>query len=180
MSQITKEMVIKDTFRDWEDYIRNCKVLEYDLKNDFVLFPRNLKEAHDRVYKLVQENKNELFNKAIAEMSIQLGELFNWKYKNYIVIAPQTADEIMKEGQTLHHCVGNYIERVAKGKTIVLFLRNKEKPEEPYYTIEVDPVSKLIEQCRGSHNSSMSNDIEKVIQRYKKDKLAPLSYKEAV
>lgn len=177
MSQATKGMGINDTFRDWGDYIRNCKVLEYDLRNDFVLFPRNLKEAHDIAYKLVQDNKNELFNKAIKEMSIRLGELYNWKYKNYMVIVPKTAEEIMKEGQQLHHCVGNYIERVAKGETIVLFLRHKDNPEEPYYTIEVDPVSKVVEQCRGKHNKSMDKDIEKVVQTFLKSKLEPLCYK---
>lgn len=179
-SQTPKNIDIGDTFRDWRDYIRNCKILGYDLKNEFVLFPKGFKEAHDRVYKLVQENKNELFDKAIREMSSKLEEFFNWQYKNYLILAPRSADEIMKEGQTLHHCVGNYIERVATGETIVLFLRQKEKPEEPYYTIEVDPVSKSVEQCRGSHNRSMARDIEKVIQRYKKEKLEPLVYKEAV
>ena len=180
MSQTAKKMSMSDTFRDWEDYIRNCKVLGYDLKNEFVLFPKNMKEAHDRAYKLVQDNKNELFDKAIKEMSIKLGEQFNWKYKSYIVTAPKTADEIMKEGQTLHHCVGNYIERVAKGETIVLFLRHKENPEESYYTIEVNPVSKAIEQCRGKHNKSMEKDISKVIDRFTNEKLEPLIYKEAV
>lgn len=179
-SQTPKNIDVGDTFRDWGDYIKNCKILEYDLKNEFVLFPKDFKEAHDRVYKLVQENKNELFDKAIREMSSKLAEFFNWQYKNYLIVAPRSADEIMKEGQTLHHCVGNYIERVATGETIVLFLRQKEKPEEPYYTIEIDPLDKEIEQCRGKHNKSAAKDIEKIIQRYKKEKLAPLVYKEAV
>lgn len=179
-SQVTKNMTINNTFTDWGDYIRNCKVLEYDLKNDFILFPRDLKEAHDRVYKLVQDNKNELFNKAIKEMSTKLGELYNWKHKSYIVTVPKTADEIMKEGQKLHHCVGNYIERVAKGETIVLFLRHKKNPDEPYYTIEVDPVSKVVEQCRGKYNKSMEKDIVKVIDSFTNERLEPLAYKEAV
>lgn len=171
---------VGDIFRDWRDYVKNCKILEYDLKNEFVLFPKNLKEEHDRAYELVQENKNELFDKAIKEMSSRLAEFFNWQYKNYLIIVPKSANEIIKEGQTLHHCVGTYIEKVATGESIVLFLRHKEKPDEPYYTIEVNPLDKEVEQCRGKHNKSMAKDVEKVIKRFKKEKLEPLLYKEAV
>ena len=47
----------------------------------------------------------------------------------------------MKEGRALHHCVGRndyYMKRMAAGRTWILFLREKERPEEPYYTIEID------------------------------------------
>lgn len=171
-SYTTKNRNISDTFRDWRDYIKNCKILKYNLKNEFVLFPKNFTEAHDRAYKLVQENKNELFDKAIKDLSNEIGELYNWQYKNYLVIVPRSAEEIIKEGQTLHHCVGTYVERVAKGKTIVLFLRKKEKPSEPYYTIEIQ--NGEVRQCRGKYNDSMTKDIKKVINKFSTDKLKPL------
>ncbi len=180
--QATKEKDKKDigdTFRDWIDYIDNCKILKYDLKNEFVLFPRDLKEVHDRTYKLVQENKNELLDRKIKDLSNEIGEFYNWQYKNYLIMVPGTAEEIIKEGQMLHHCVGTYIERVAKGKTIVLFLRKKEKPQEPYYTVEVNPTDFKVEQCRGKYNKSMTREIKKIIDKFSEDKLKSLYQKKA-
>lgn len=178
--QSTKKKTIADTFRDWLDYIRNCEELKYDLTNDFTLFPRNLTEEHDRAYKLVQKKQKDMFDKAIKSMSDELTERYKWEYGDYIIKAPGTADEITKEGQTLRHCVGSYLERVAKREKIILFLRKKEKPEEPFYTIEINPKQCEVQQCRGKKNKSKTKEVEKVINRFKKEKLEPLRYEKAV
>lgn len=180
-SQVTADRYIKDTFSDWVDYIKFCNILKYNLKNKFILFPKNLKESHDDAYKLVQEHKNELFNEEIKKMSNKLNELFNWQYKDYLIISPKSADEIIREGQILRHCVGTYVEKVVTEESIILFLRKKENPEQPYFTIEVNPSYKEIKQCRGSNNKSMSTDkeIKKVIEKYEKEKLKSIIYDEA-
>lgn len=169
---------VRNVFNDWYDYVRDCETLNYDLKNDFVLFPRNLREAHDRTYKLVAENKKKAYNEAIKAMSQEVSKTYNWKYKNYKIIAPKTAEDITQEGHNLKHCVGNYIDRVANGETIVLFLRDISNLSEPYFTIEIDPTSKSVLQCRGKNNCSMTDDVEKIMEVYKKEKLEPLAYEE--
>ena len=173
-AQATKDIGIADTFKDWRDYIKDCKELKYDLENEFVLFPRDFRAAHDLTYKLIEGNKNKLLDKKIKKISAGLAKDFNWEYKEYLVIAPTAAYQITREGQRLRHCVGNYAKQVADGKTIILFLRLKDEPDQPYYTIEVNPKNKAVRQCRGMRNKSMSGDIEKVIDLYKKEKLAPL------
>lgn len=179
-AQSTKARNPRDTFTDWRDYISNCKMLEYDLTNDFILFPRSLTEEHGRLYKYVQKNEKGIFNHAVKSMANELSELFNWEHGGYVIVAPKTADEVTKEGQVLRHCVGSYLNQVAKGKKIILFLRKKEKPEEPFYTMEVNPNNHKVEQCRGKKNKSMDNKLEKVIDRFKKEKLEPLNYERAV
>lgn len=178
--QAKKEDEIRDTFNDWEDYIADCKALKRDLKSEMILFPNNLKESHDIAYKLVQANKDELFNKRIIEMNESLENTLGWNNKKYAIIAPKTSEEIMKEGQKLHHCVGNYVERIVKGKTIVLFLRKKEEIEEPFFTVEIDPEDKEVIQCRGKYNKSMEGEIKKIINKYEKEKLQPLLYKKVI
>jgi len=177
--QTTEHRNKGDTFRDWVDYIENCKKLRYNLKNEFVLFPRDLTAAHDRAYVLVEKSKNKEFEKAIAKVGKKL-ETLSWEYKGHIVVVPKTLEEIIKEGHKLHHCVGTYVERVAKEQTIILFLRKKEKPDEPYYTIQVNPRNYEIIQCRGKNNKSMEGNIKNIINKYEKEKLAPLNYKKAI
>ena len=65
-------------------------------------------------------------------------------------MVPKKPEDIFREGQILHHCVGRegtgYIESHAKGETLILFLRPADKAEDPWYTIEVDPYEMRIKQ----------------------------------
>jgi hypothetical protein len=164
-----------DKFLDWKDYIENCRVLGYDIRSEFVIFPKDFKKEHDKVYKLVQENQSELFDKAIKNMSNNISSLYNWQRKDYMIIAPKSAEEIIREGEALHHCVGTYIEKMAKGKSIILFLRQKNNPIKSFYTIEVK--NGKVVQCRGKKNKSMTKEIEKLINRFSKEKLVPMLQK---
>ena len=51
-------------------------------------------------------------------------------------VPPLNADEIVKEGESLKHCVGGYADRHINGTTTILFLRDREKPGKPLVTIE--------------------------------------------
>lgn len=52
--------------------------------------------------------------------------------------APHSLQEIIQEGSALHHCVGNqrYIEQHTNGTTTIIFIRRKEEPNLPYFTLE--------------------------------------------
>lgn len=178
-SQITETMRITDIYNDWRDYINNCKILQYKLSNEFVLFPKNLKDAHDIAYKLLKESRTQILNKAINKISHKLNKVYSWEYKNYLIVVPDSADAIIREGQILHHCVGTYVEKVAREESVILFLREKEKPEKPFYTIEVNPYSKEIMQCRGMSNTAMTEEIKNVVNKYFCQKLKPILSRQA-
>lgn len=65
--------------------------------------------------------------------------------EDYLVIAPQNTFDIIKEGRMLHHCVGNdgagerYYDRIERRESFIMFLRRAEEPEDPYYTLEIEP-----------------------------------------
>ena len=56
---------------------------------------------------------------------------------NFIIKIPEALSEITMEGQTLGHCVSGYVSRHANGDTNILFLRKKDIPNIPLFTIEV-------------------------------------------
>ena len=60
-----------------------------------------------------------------------------------IMLAPKSGEEIIAEGRILQHCVGGYVRRHARGDTIILFIRHKDKPKIPFFTIEVNPETKM-------------------------------------
>ena len=176
---VKSERGMENHFRDWQDYIRNCKKLGYDVTNEFIAFPKNFKEAHDHAADLVKEKqeqeaaqKQAVIRQKIASMYEGLQEQYGWSNKKFCIAAPRSADEIITEGQTLHHCVGTYLERVAEGESIILFLRQNENPDTPFYTIEVRGFN--IAQCRGKYNAPMTPTVKTITERYQQEVLDKL------
>lgn len=135
----------------WKDYLRACKSIDMDLTDRRVLYPRALKTEHDVVVakqKLIQdESIRDDFMKAVEEYKkLEYNDL------TYFIKVPDTMEEMFEEGRKLHHCCGQYIDDVARRKAIVLFLRKKEAPDEPYLSIEVTP-NKEIRQVRGYNDT---------------------------
>ena len=85
-------------------------------------------------------------------------DAFSLQGKGLILVVPKSADDIKAEGAALHHCVGTYVERVAKGETSIFFIRKKEEPDKSYYTMEWK--NDKMWQCRGLHNRDMTPEVK--------------------
>ena len=89
--------------------------------------------------------------------------------KGLILIVPKSGDEIRAEGEALHHCVGGYVSKVARGETNIFFIRRADKPNEPYFTMEWK--NNTVVQCRGSHNCSMPPEVIAFVKVFEKKML---------
>jgi hypothetical protein len=83
---------------------------------------------------------DKLYRKRIRELSYQEGD--------WIAIVPQSAEALAYEGELMHHCVGTYGERFAKGDTNIIFIRHKERLDKPVLTVEIDNRGHMV-QCYG-------------------------------
>lgn len=162
------------SIHEYNDYIEQCRQLGYDTGLKAVNRPKNLNELHGRYTQLIKimiDNENK---RKIKEAS-ELRKFLEFSYKNLFVVLPKSADEIIQEGKILAHCVGSYAERHAQNKLSVLFLRTADKPDVPYYTIEVSSDGRIV-QCRGFKNNVIKNggtektqdilDFEMTYQKY--------------
>lgn len=170
-----KRLNMGNMLRDWIEYLEWCDKLGYDTGNRFYYMPNNFLKVHNRVaeeYRLHKEEINrkqmEAFDRVIKSMSKDCSKekAFNLHKNGLFVRLPKNADEIKKEGETLHHCVGSYIDKVASGKTLIFFIRREAEPEQPYYTLEWKG---RIEQCRGTNNRQMDGDVEKFANYFAKE-----------
>lgn len=75
----------------------------------------------------------------------------------FIVIYPKKPFELAKEGTKLHHCVKSYIDRVSDGETNIVFIRKKEEPEEPFFTVEITN-DNHIQQVHGLQNRNADTE----------------------
>ena len=167
---------------DWLEYIGWCKELKYDLSNMFIYMPNNFKNVHDRVageYRALQDKKTaeekrrreeaarrelEQTKKAMAEIFEKNNgtDAFSIKGKGLILVVPKSGDEIRAEGEALHHCVGGYVQRVAKGETNIFFVRKADEPGKSYFTMEWNH-NKVI-QCRGKGNCGMPPEVKAFVK----------------
>lgn len=84
-----------------------------------------------------------------------------FEYGNYEVILPKEPQDLVTEGQLMHHCVGGYVDSVLKEKTLIVFIRNKADLETPYITCEIKPTDGTIGQYFLAYDKYISSEEDK-------------------
>lgn len=107
-----------------------------------------------------EEKKFNLLLKKLRKDTVDV-EAMNLNIEGLFIRLPKRLEELKVEGETLHHCVGTYMGKVRRGETMIFFIRKKEEPDKPYYTLEWR--GKVI-QCRGSHNCNMTSEVKAFVQ----------------
>lgn len=167
--------VIKNSVRAYEyrDYQNMLENLGIAFEGDFRILPKNFKQAHDDAVKAYNDMKDE--QKRI-EFANQLEKLLGLEQTigNYTFVLPKELQELKAEGKALSHCVGSYADRVARGETVIVFVRQKEKIDNPLYTLEIK--NGKIVQLRGKRNKDADADAweasKKLLSFAKKHKIA--------
>lgn len=133
------------------------------------------KALQDKKAAAEKKRREKLAAKKMAETKKAMEEIFSRndgvdafqiKGKGLILVVPQSGDEIRKEGEALHHCVGGYVDRVARGETNIFFIRKADHPEKSYFTMEWRD-NKII-QCRGFKNCGMPADVQAFVKVFEK------------
>lgn len=75
---------------------------------------------------------------------------------DYQIVIPEEPKDLIREGNEMFHCVGQYIDKVANGKTLIVFVRKKANPNKCYITCEVSPKSGKIGQYFLAHDCHIS------------------------
>ncbi len=138
-----------------------------------IMFPRDLRAAHDRAMKKYQSKKDKAKNDAIKAQAKEARALEYTDEKLGLFIRPaRSASELIIEGRELCHCVATYADSVAKGLTNILFIRRIDAPETPFFTLEYRN-GKVI-QNRGLHNCERTPEVkafeEKWLKHIKEDR----------
>ena len=161
---INKQRIIHDN--DYFDYIRWLEEMGYDMRNEFNLYPKDFKKAHDEKakeytrFKDKQAKEDEKrFKRLLKKLREETADMdaINLRAKGMFIRVPNELDELKREGEILHHCVGTYREKVARGDTMIFFIRQEADPNQPFYTLEWK--GRVI-QCRGFKNCDMTPEVK--------------------
>lgn len=171
-----KGLCAENVLRDLKDYHCECIKLGYDMRDEGITMPRNLREAHAGTSMLIEHKKNEAANKKIEKRRAKLEGFYNYEKGDYLIRMAKDGDELFIEGKTQNICVGRYVERYADGNSTILFLRHVEAPDVPFVTVEVREHEDHIEdvQIRAYRNQSPDSATLRWWNAYKKNVLSKL------
>ena len=166
-----------DTMTEWRDYLKMAREEHLDVHDDIVRMPKELHRRHNELVELRNKKEDEKKLKEYRKYDRQIRKrleavkIYLWEDKNYMIVPAAKCEELMREGRALHHCVGasdTYMKRMAAGTSWILFLRRKEHPEEPYYTIEINMKNDGILQWYSEYDRKPDRGkIEKVLKKFK-------------
>lgn len=154
---------------DWCDYIKDCKLLGMDIRKKSILFPENFQETHAELSQQVKVVEDELKTAGIKRTA----ESYRLDISSdmFVLKIAESQQELNCESSVLHHCVRTYGGEVSRGETVIYFIRRKDEPDEPFYTLEIKPDGTFM-QCRGEHNCSMTEEVkdfaERVVKEFKR------------
>lgn len=153
--RVSQCFIPKSAVIEWYDYLNAAENIQADLSDKTVRYPSSLKREHDRAsfkYQVIKDkNKEERFRKICKEY----GETYSYESEKYQIVAPKDMQDLFEEGRRLNHCVGTYADRIAEGRTCVCFIRKKENPDQPYFTVEIAPDEERVRQIHGLSNRNV-------------------------
>lgn len=138
----------KDSLIIWRDYLDMAKEIGKEFTKNST-FPDSLKREHDKASYarrlLAEKIEKEKFTDSVKD-----AQRFEYKGSVYSIIAPKTPQDLIKEGESLNHCVGTYIKKVCDKERTVLFVRKNSELTKSYFTMDI--ISNEVIQLRGFNN----------------------------
>jgi hypothetical protein len=151
-------------FSTWVDYLNDCAELNMDVSDEYILFPKDLYQAHQRTIARKKAVADEALNKKIQKRAQALASL-RYADADYLIRPAESSNELVEEGNKLKHCVGGYIKSYADGNTVLLVIRKVSKPSVPFYTVEVRNGD--VTQVYGYENKVPTKKVEKFVEVFK-------------
>ncbi len=152
----------------YTDYLRMREERGYDMTNEIILHPRDIMAEHDKMVLEVNQEREEKHMREMAEKYPDIRKNYRglrnsylFEDENYLIRPARSAEEIIAEGRFLHHCVGGseYLSKHNDGRSYIMMVRQKEEPETPYVTVELEPTNGKILQWYGAFDKKPDKEI---------------------
>lgn len=161
--------VTHNFFMTYSDYISEGKKLNYDFTSESIVFPQNVSIAHQEQIEFERQQELEEEKRKYKNFEKRLKRLkkkYTFSDGKFLIRPAENSDELLIEGNELHHCVYScYKDRYMEGDTDILFIRNCQEPDKPFYTLEYKNGN--IVQCRTYHNKERTPEVANFLDKWK-------------
>lgn len=118
-------------------------------------YPPNLPLYHDKIAYRYRINKK-FYDLVRWKKAAERCAVYETTWKEWILKAPKTTDDILDEAQQMSNCVASYVQRVIDGETNILFLRKKDEPDVSVCTVEIR--NEAVVQFKARRNATPTNE----------------------
>ena len=175
------DTIMKDVFnyssyrlRRYEDYLDMYRriISEHSKMKIYLTTYEDVVSYHDTTVALYNLKRDIFLNESFKR-NVKKVERLAWEddKSEFVVVVPEKADDLGTEGAALRHCVQSYINKVVNGLTNIVFIRQKESKDVPFFTVEVDN-HKVIRQVHGfcNCNANTVDGLTEFVEKWAKEK----------
>lgn len=149
-----------DYYHESPDVNRIQSVFEYAEKLEVKIDHKcDFFRTYINLYREYTLRKAELDNKAVKENADHHRTALTFETDDYVVVIPETANEIIDEGKNQHNCVGGYVRDVLKGYCTIVFVRQKNNPDKSYITVEINSNGRIVQYLREYNHRPCGDDV---------------------
>ena len=124
-----------------------------------LIFPSDFAAAHRKFTELATAKQNADQDAGIRRNAEKMAA-YAWRddERGMMIFPADSTFSLVNEGKVLHHCVSTYAKSVARGETMIFFIRRTDEPDEPFYTLEYKDGK--VQQNRGVHNRMRTPEVQ--------------------
>lgn len=154
-----------------KDYIKMMTDLGYKHEK----YSKSLKKDHDIAQLNYRIINNSEYTESLAEkVKEKEYRVLEMRGKEFSIIPPTIAEDVVEEGESLSHCVASYVKDIAKGLCKIMFLRRTENLEDSVVTIEIR--GNNVRQVRGRSNRVPTEREKEFVKLWAEKKELKVSY----
>lgn len=158
----------------YRDYLRMEKALNNENLSKVDKYPKNWLTTFRRTKRNYEDMKKQIDERKFKTEVDKHTDL-EYKDKKYSIILPEESSDVRREGAGLKHCVASYVDRIADGKTCIVFCRENFDIDEPFVTVEVK--NNHVTQAYGYQDSKPDVNTLKFLAKWAKKKNLELSWR---
>lgn len=148
---------ISEIYNNLRDYLR----MSSEISNKFDKYPKNLLTTHQITVRNYERIKQEIDEQKFKET---VNPALGFKTGDYVILYPESSQDIKDEAVQQHNCVASYIDRVINKQCNIVFLRKKDNPEKSYITVEL--IDGKVVQAYRAYNQEISSEDKDILNKY--------------
>lgn len=166
------------TRQTYSDYLDMAAERGMDLHDDIVRVNVRMFGFHQRYVDEKSREKNkkraEELNKKFKNIKKNYEKnrkMYDFETEEYIFRVASCAEDIIQEGQSLHHCVAasdRYFKRMDEGISFIVFMRKKREPTKSYYTVEIKD-TKILQAYAAYDRQPDYQSVKKELNKWKQE-----------
>ena len=152
---------IDNFMHSWADSLRMQEMIYGKIREKY---PENLASCEKKLSYKFSQIKQKIDEKRWGEM-VQCMKHLEYTGKEYSIICPKTAADVVDEAQQQSNCVASYVRNIINGECMILFCRRTDSPETSLVTIEIRADGTL-GQVKARFNRAPSDEVSEFIDKW--------------